>query len=324
MDRPDGAGAIVASLKIRAMPSHLLIPLAASQTPGCEQALSHLKLPQLDRLLARLTLSHTDTGQEADFAPPHERALARALGLPEPATPWAAAAQHTAGEGWAYLTPCHWQVGADHVTLLHPAQLQLTEADSRTLVDLLAPWLAQDGITLSYEQSTRWLARGDLFKDLESASLDRVIDRDVRAWMPRGPRATEVQRLHSEVQMLLYTHAFSEARAAAGQLAVNAFWVHGAGQLATLPAPRDAPEMPGALFDAALQQDWSAWARAWQQLDSGPVAELLRQALADNRVTLTLCGEASALSFTSQQRGLGAKIHSLFGRQRFADLRKQL
>ena len=306
------------------MSPHLLIPMAASQAPGCDPVLAHLKLPQLDRLLSRLTLTHTDAGQETDFAPPHERALARALGLPEPATPWAAAQQQTASGGWAYLTPCHWHVGADHVTLLHPAQLQLTETDSRALVEILAPWLAQDDIALSYEQPTRWLARGAIFEGLECASLDRVIGRDVRAWMPRGPRATEVQRLHSEVQMLLYTHAFSEARAAKGQLAVNAFWVHGAGRLATLPAQHAAPDMPGALFDAALQQDWSAWARAWQQLDNGPVAKLLHQATAGEPVTLTLCGDASALTFTSQHRGLGRKIHSLFGHQRFADLRKQL
>ena len=306
------------------MSPHLLIPMAASQAPGCDAVAAGLKLPQLDRLLSRLTLSHTDAGQETDFAPPHERALARALGLPEPATPWAAATQPLDSGGWAYLTPCHWQVGADHVTLLHPAQLQLDEADARALVDILAPWLAQDGIALSYEQPTRWLAHGEIFEGLECASLDRVIGRDVRAWMPRGPRSTEVQRLHSEVQMLLYTHAFSEARAAKGQLAVNAFWVHGAGRLAALPAQHDAPDMPGALFDAALQQDWSAWARAWQQLDNGPVAALLRQATAGESVTLTLCGDLSALTFSSQHHGLGAKIHSLFGRKRFADLRKQL
>ena len=57
-------------------------------------------------------------------------------------------------------------MGADHVTLLHPAQLQLTEADSRMLVEILAPWLAQDGIALSYEQPTRWLARGEIFEGL--------------------------------------------------------------------------------------------------------------------------------------------------------------
>lgn len=301
--------------------------MAAGTAPGCRQALQGLQLPQLDRLLARLARISTDTGLDTDYAPPHERALARALGLPEPVTPWAAAAQGTAEQGhaWAYLTPCHWQVGADHVTLLHPAQLQLDGDASRALLDILAPWFAQDGITLQYEQPTRWVAQGEVFDGLVCASLDRVIGRDVRVWMPRGPQATPLQRLHSEVQMLLYTHPWSEARAAAGALAVNAFWVHGAGRLAHDPAPTTfAPTMPTALFDAALQQDWTSWAAAWRQLDAGPVAELLQHVAAGGAAQLTLCGERSAIGFAAAHRSLGQKIVNLFHRQRFADVCEQL
>ena len=76
---------------------HLLIPLAASPAQGCQQALEGLELPQLDRLLARLSSTGLDAGAETDFAPPHERALARHHGLPatsEGTTPWAAWHQH--------------------------------------------------------------------------------------------------------------------------------------------------------------------------------------------------------------------------------------
>ena len=64
--------------------THLLIPYAASASPGCQQALQALALPHLDRLLARLSPhpAHSDSGEETSFSAPHERALARALGLP--------------------------------------------------------------------------------------------------------------------------------------------------------------------------------------------------------------------------------------------------
>lgn len=308
------------------MPSvrHLLIPMAASTMPGCEQALQGLRLPQLERLLSRLSLIDTDTGQETDYAPPHERALARLLGLPERATPWAAWRQRLTGSGCAWLTPCQWQIGADHVTLMHPDRLGLSEADSRALMDIVAPWLAQDGHTLTWLAPTRWLVQGPLFAELECAPVDRVMGRDVRVWMPRGPRSMLVQRLNSELQMLLYTHPWSEARAAQGLAPVNAFWVHGAGALATLPAEAAEPEMPMSLYDAALRQDWTAWTAAWQALDRGAVSELLAHATQGGTAQLTLCGERSALQFSNAHRGFGEKIVSLFQRKRFSDLREQL
>ena len=79
----------------------LLIPYAASTAEGCQQALPGLALPHLDRLLARLSphTAQTDTGEETSFTPPHERALARALGLPfdDGRTPWAAWHRHQQG-----------------------------------------------------------------------------------------------------------------------------------------------------------------------------------------------------------------------------------
>ena len=303
---------------------HLLIPYAASTAAGCQQALQGLALPQLDRLLARLAPAGTDSGDEYDFAPPHERALARALHLPAPATPWAAWAAGDTGAACAWITPCHWQVGADQVRLLDPASLALAEADSRALLAVLSPWFAEDGIELTYDQPTRWHARGAAFDGLATASLDRVLNRDVRAWMPEGPQARMLHRLHSEMQMLLYTHAFNDARAAQGLPPVNAFWVHGSGRLDALPPPQPAPEVVRGLQDSALREDWSAWARAWTALDAGPVARLAARAARGEAVRLTLCGERSALGWHSAPRSLAQRIQSFLRPQRFSSVREQL
>lgn len=312
--------------------THLLLPLAASPAEGCQHALQGLALPHLDRLLARLSPAGTDTGEETDFTPPHERALARHIGLPATAAgslPWAAwALQQRGGDArgaWAYVTPCQWQVSTEHVTLADPAGLRLDEAASRTLLEVLSPWFAEDGITLQYLEPTRWLAHSDVFEGLATASLDRVVQRDVRAWMPDTQRARTLHRLHSEMQMLLYTHPLNDARAAQGLPPVNAFWVHGAGRLPdALPAAQPAPEMPTALRDAALHEDWRAWAAAWAALDAGPVARLADHVAAGGAARLTLCGERSALAWHTAPRTLGQKIKSLLRPQRFADKREQL
>ncbi|MFT3812565.1 MAG: phosphoglycerate mutase [Acidovorax sp.] len=290
---------------------HLLIPYAASGASDLPA------LPQLEKLLARLTPAETDTGDEYDFAPPHERALARALGLPATATPWAAWDQGSA-DACAWITPCHWQVGTDHVRLTLP---ELTEADSRALLALLEPWFAEDGITLAYDQPARWLARGAVFDGLKTASLDRVLNRDVRAWMPDPAQARTLHRLHSEMQMLLYTHPFNDARAERGLAPINAFWVHGAGRLAAPPSASAAPQVASDLRDAALRADWAAWATAWTALDAGPIAAL---AAHDGPVRLTLCGERSALSWHSAPRSLTQRISSLFRPQRLSSVREQL
>ena len=304
--------------------SHLLIPYAAVQSPGGQQALASLELPNLERLLARLSPLESDVGDEESPSPPHERALARALGLPggDGQLPWAAWQVQQTGvdapapdnAAWAFVTPCHWQVSTDHITLHDPAALAV-----------IAPWFEQDGITLLYEQPTRWLAHGEVFANLRSTSLERVLQRDVRPWLQSAEQHPVLRRLHSEMQMLLYTHPWNEAREAQRQPTVNAFWVHGAGQLAAnTPVKQQAPHMPLTLRDAALREDWAAWASAWQQLDAGPVAELAAQAARGSAVQLTLCGESSAFSWHSAPRSLRQRISSLFGSKPFADVRYKL
>ncbi|WP_027995634.1 phosphoglycerate mutase [Simplicispira psychrophila] len=318
---------------------HLLIPYAAVQSAGGQQALASLALPHLERLLARLSPLAGDVGDEESPSPPHERALARALGLPGADGHLAWAAWHVRhsdtaatiapsapdNAAWAFITPCHWQVSTDHITLHDPLALGLDEASSRALLAVMAPWFEQDGITLLYDQPTRWLAHGEVFADLVSTSLERVLHRDVRAWLQAAEQHPVLRRLHSEMQMLLYTHPWNEAREALRQPTVNAFWVHGAGRLPATATPKSpAPQMPLSLRDAALREDWAAWASAWQQLDAGPVADLAAQVARGSTAQLTLCGECSAFSWHTAPRSLRQRISSLFGLQPFKDVRYKL
>ena len=312
---------------------HLIIPYAAHPSDACRQALQNQRLPHLDALLQRLTLQDNTQSPDDALSAPHERAQARALGLPDGdgRTPWAAWELHQRGRtqdalhsAWAFVTPCHWQVRTDHVTLSDPAALRLDEAASRALLEVLAPWFAQDGVTLHYDRPTRWLAQGDTLADLATASVERVLHRDVSHWLPGEHKAHPMRRLHSEMQMLLYTHPFNDARTARGLPPVNAFWVHGAGALPRPPTATHAPQLQHELLQAALHEDWGAWGRAWAELDAGPVARLAAQAAHGSRARLTLCGERSAMTWHVGPSGLGQRIQRFFRRQRFADVRNKL
>lgn len=299
---------------------HLLVPFASASAPECQAVLRDLALPNLTALLAALATQPAYTGDDQAFSTPHERALARLLGLPtdDGRIPWAAAASEQPTQPQAWFTPCHFQVGMDQVTLLPGDQIGLDEADSRALFDALAPFCAEDGIALVFESATRWHAQGEPLRDPMCASLDRVSGRSVADWTPSQGRSPLITRLQSEAQMLFYTHAVNDRREAARVYIVNGFWVHGAGALAQPLAYRAPPTQPDSLRQAALRADWSAWRAAWQALDAGAIAQALQRVRGGEPFTLTLCGEHSAQTWTPPPSGLGQKIGRLFNALRGA------
>jgi hypothetical protein len=321
--------AIVASIKIRGMSDsvHLLIPFSYALSDGCAQALRGLALPHLEKLLTRLALGAMDSGDEWTLSMPHERVLAREAGLPvaQGLIPWAAWQVRQAGrdpgdKAWARITPCHWRVGRDHVAMDHPQQLQLDADASQALLAAMRPFFEQDGITLEYDAPTLWLAHGEVFRDLPVASLDRVVGRTIDPWMPRTPQAGTVRRLQQEMQMLLYTHEVNDERTRGGLLPVNSFWVSGTGALPpAVGTPPHGLQITHYLRDAALLEDWRAWAAAWQQLDAKECTRLSAELDRGQSVALTLCGERNARTWTGDARGgiarrAGAALRGMWNR----------
>ncbi|HET8747668.1 MAG TPA: phosphoglycerate mutase, partial [Ramlibacter sp.] len=282
-----------------------------------------LALPNFHKLLRRLVPESSDEGDPRSLSTPHERVLARAQGL-EPVDgliPLAALQVQKSGgeagtEGWAWITPAYWRVGQDHIDMAHPQELQLDGDDSRALLAAMQPWFAEDGIALEYEAPMRWLARGALFRDLPSASLDRVIGHRIDdAWMPGGEAGRPLRRLQQEMQMLLYTLPLNEERERGGLLPVNSYWVSATGALPPRHELRSTTglQVTPYLRDAALLGDWHGWAEAWQQLDARDGVRLLGEIDRGSTVRLTLCGEAGARTWTSVGGGGWRRLAGLFG-----------
>jgi hypothetical protein len=291
------------------------------------QALKTLALPRLEKLLARMAPAGRDDGDESTLSMPHERALARALGLPaqDGLVPWAAWEAHQAGRdagdrAWARITPCHWRVGTGHVAMDNPGDLRLEDGPSRALFDAMQPYFREDGITLEYHLPMFWLAHGDIFRNLPTASLERVAGRSVDDWMPRTPGAAPLRRLQQEMQMLLYTHAVNDERERAGLLPVNSFWVSGAGALAAAATTPTGLTVIDSLRTPALQADWPSWTAAWQEVDATACARLLGDLERGEPVTLTLSGERGAQTWTSEGDGLLRRLGALVTRKKAAML----
>ncbi|MEY4363334.1 MAG: hypothetical protein RLZZ24_686 [Pseudomonadota bacterium] len=289
-----------------------LIPFSLWATHGREASvLAQAALPHLRAWLghARRVDVDVDAFQEpllATLSPPHERAWAKAIGWPvvDGCLPWAerAAAERglTAGHapgGWAFITWCHWQVSHGQVTLGDPADLHIDAVTDAMLFQAMQGFFAEDGIALHPYQPGQWLAHAPLLADLPTASLDRVIGRNIDPWLVGSHAASDVlspaakllRRLQNEMQMLLYTHAVNDGRG----LTINSFWVHGTGALSTdanIPA-RQEPDIIRTLRQSALQQDLVGWLEAWQDIDANVLAPMLACVAAGEPQRLVLCGD---------------------------------
>jgi hypothetical protein len=294
---------------------HLIVPFAAPLVDAGRPRLDSLVLPRLTALLARLGDPAIDAGDEFSLSPPHERALARALGWQgaDGALPFAAclAAADGVAPGdlaWGLVTPVHWHVGTDQVSLLAPESLALSATDSRDLFEAAQPLFTSEGFVLAWGAPLRWYAAHESLAGLRTASLDRVIGRNVDRWLGSDPAARRIRRLQAEVQMLLHEHPVNRERERRGGPTVNSFWLSGCG--VAQPSASPAPEVDARLRGPALAGDWAAWREAWGALDAGPLAALDAAARRGEAVALTLCGERAAAQFASRPRSLLQRLRA--------------
>jgi hypothetical protein len=262
-------------------------------------ALDTLYLPNLQKLLGRMACvskSSTATEGVSAFLMPHESA------------PQILGAKPSLGKE-AIMTPCHWQVGMNEVTLLEPQELALNEQESKQLLSAIQPYFEEDGLQVVYESPLVWRVAGDLLDGLPLASIDRVVGQNIKPWMPEHQRAKTLQRLQSEMQMLLYQHPVNDERSLKGRWTVNSFWLYRS--LEQLYP--DASDLNVALD---LRENMQAsnpklWQQGWEHLDA-TLCQSLSQALDQNHgVSLTLCSETSWRHYRPQPVSWLNKLHRL-------------
>jgi len=316
-----------------------LIPFSLWTAHGPEASvLAKAELPHLRAWLTQAPRVdvQVDPVQEpmlATLSPPHERAWAQVVGWPmtDGGLPWAARAAVAHGcaqaqDGWAFITLCNWHVSNGQVTLGDPADLQIDDATDAVLFNAMHSFFAEDGIALHTYKPGQWLAQSPLLADLPTASLDRVIGRNIDPWLvgshvsadALSPAAQLLRRLQNEMQMLLYTHPVNEGRG----LTINSFWVHGTGALPSeatggrvAQANQSALQEPvvvHTLRESALQQDLIGWLEAWQHVDAHVIAPMLARVAVGEPQRLVLCGEHAFHVYDSAQPSWWQRVRMHF------------
>ncbi len=296
---------------------HVIVPFASGMSEASRHVLHDLELPQLAAIVATFEADARDDADPHTYSPPHERAIAASRHWRGEDGTWPFAAECAMRDGvdagglaWGLLTPCHWLLGRDHVVMTDPASLDLDEAASRALFAAARPLFEDDGFTAEWGAPTRWYVARDDLDGFPTASLDRVIGRDVEAWIGHDDAAREVarrvvRRLQSEVQILWHTHDVNDAREADGLASINSFWLSGCGR-AQAGSAADAlrPDVDDRLRTPALAADWVAYADAWRALDDGPLRALAQRAAeadSDGAASITLCGERAWQRLSSRR-----------------------
>jgi hypothetical protein len=273
---------------------------------------------------------------------PHEVAQAKVLGwdFPNGCVPRAAIAaaeQNLSADksAWSFVTLCNWHVSNGQVTMGDPSHLQIDADTDAQLFEAMQVFFTQDGIALYPYAPGQWLAQSDVFTNLPTASLDRVIGRNIDPWLvggatPTGP-ATLLRRLQNEMQMLLYTHEVNANRG----LAINSLWWHGAGELPinsetshTKENPTNLPRSSllqifnqvqlnaiSDLRNASFQQDWQGWMQAWTLLNQTLFADLLKRVQQGETMQVVLCGEYERHVYETRPASAWSRVQAMLGWQ---------
>ena len=263
---------------------HWVIAYASSGKAALNEALDTLYLPNLQNLLRQMAcVSRSSVLTQGDdaFLMPHESAC-EIWGI-----------QPTSG-AQACITPCHWQVGMNEVIMLNPAEMGLSEDESKQLLAAIQPYFQEDGLEVVYESPLIWQAKSQLFEGLPFASLDRVVGQNVKPWMPdasKAPHAKSLQRLQSEMQMLMYQHPVNDQRSLEGRWTLNSFWVHrNLEQLHPHPSPM---RISLDLRDSVQAANANQWQQTWQHLEATVCRPLLEALAAQQTISITLCSETA-------------------------------
>jgi hypothetical protein len=269
-----------------ASPQHWVIAYASSHVAPLQKTLDTLYLPHLEKVLQGMACVAKSNLDIESMAPllPHENAPA----LWDQSPVW--------GDE-ALITPCHWQVGMNEVLLLNPAEIHLSAEESLQLLAAVTPYFEEDGLHLSYESPLIWRAKGPMLKDMPFASLEKVAGQHIKDWLTQGPHARTLQRLQSEMQMLLYQHPVNDLRSQQGRWTVNSFWVHRT--LAQLYPGQRATAFRLDLQEATHKGDALAWQQEWQALDK-LMGESFPSA-SSPMASITLCSETHWRHYRPQQ-----------------------
>ena len=204
----------------------LVLPGVLTRNSQSKEKLALLRLPALQRLLARGRAdSSAWSGLDAWLLDEFEV---------ERQQDWPSAPFALLGEGelpgdncWVHADPVSLRADRNSLLLADAALLNIRPDEARTIAETLNAHYG-DELELRVATPDRWYARLHTPPKGETTPLSSVAGRAIEP----GRGAMGWHALMNEMQMLLHDHPVNEAREARGEAAINGVWLWGAGRLA--------------------------------------------------------------------------------------------
>jgi hypothetical protein len=213
----------------------LLIPHLFWPEAAMHEADAGLKLPALERLLARAR-------RQSCPAMPVEAWLCQTFEV-ERQQDWPVAAltltldgHAPGGNYWLRADPVHVRAQRDELRLADAAILDATREDAGQLIAALNAHFGADGLEFIAPHPDRWYLQLAKAPVLATHTLSEAAGADITRLMPAGAEALEWHRIGNEIQMLLHGHPVNAEREARGALPINSVWLWGGGIEPPVPA----------------------------------------------------------------------------------------
>lgn len=203
---------------------HLAVTGLFLSGEAAEQACAGLRLPALERLLARADAATLEVNSPEGW-------ICEAFGITDgvvaPVTLLADGGE-PGGAYWLRADPVHLMLRGSELVLQPVDELQADEAAQ--FCETLNRHFADQGLQFHAPDPQRWYLRMADAPAVAMHTLAEVTGRDVRHYMAQGADALVWHKLFNEIQMLLYGHAVNDAREARGAWPVNSVWTWGGGR----------------------------------------------------------------------------------------------
>ena len=210
---------------------HVVIPELFLPRAWSVEACAGLKLPALEKLLARAMT-------EPSPADTLEAWLCGAFGVAGQAiapVTLRADGMEPGNNYWLCADPVHLRIQRDQLVLQPGVSLGADEAAQ--LCASLNAHFADEGLRFFAPGPQRWYLQLDAAPDMLTHPLAQVAGKNVHAYLPQGADALHWHGVFNEIQMLFHEHAVNLAREERGELPVNSVWLWGGGRAMPLACP---------------------------------------------------------------------------------------
>lgn len=203
--------------------------LNALRVKEAQSSLKTLKLPGLQTLLAkadRFAVKPQSFYEQASFLY-HQPSC-----LPIAATKACAELDgFDPNHFWLSVDPVQMIPDRDTLVLVPGENLQITEQESKALLQTFNAHFAEDKVELIWASSQHWYLSIVQPVDIQTTDIEKLAYQSVNEFYPKGNAGQYWRQLLNETQMLFYTHPVNDARREKGWPEINSIWVWGEGKI---------------------------------------------------------------------------------------------